>query len=92
MARKQDGNQCSRRKKYDDYCGKHVKNQKFGRIDDCNNLLQDFSEDDNYIMVWKEQYKDNEYLVDSNNIVYSNSIENPKILGKKINNTLIEFI
>ena len=92
MARKQDGNQCSRRKKYNDYCGKHVNNQKFGRVDDSNNLLEDFSEDDNYIMVWKEKYQDNEYLVDSNNIVYTNSIENPKIIGKKINNNLIEFI
>jgi len=91
MARKQDGNQCTRKKKYNDYCGKHVNNQKYGRIDDCSHLIEDFSEDENYIMVWTEKYKNIDYLVDSNNIVYTNNIENPKIIGKKVNN-LIEFI
>lgn len=91
MARKQDGNQCTRKKKYNDYCGKHVNNQKHGRIDDCDNLVEDLSQDENYIMVWKENYENKEYLIDSNNIVYTNNVDNPQIIGKKINN-LIKFI
>jgi len=91
MARKQDGNQCTRKKKFNDYCGKHINSHKYGRIDDSSNLLEDYSEDENYIMVWKEKYENIDYLVDSNNIVYTNNIENPEIIGRKVDK-LIEFI
>uniref|UniRef100_A0A6C0EJ86 Uncharacterized protein n=1 Tax=viral metagenome TaxID=1070528 RepID=A0A6C0EJ86_9ZZZZ len=91
MARKQDGNQCTRKKKFGEFCGKHETNQKFGRIDDYNNLIDKLSQDDNYIMTWVETINDKEYLVDSNNVVYTNNLNNPQIIGKKINN-LIEFI
>ena len=41
MARKQDGNQCTRRRKPDgEYCGKHIKNRKYGRVDDHSNLVE----------------------------------------------------
>ena len=39
MARKQDGEQCTRRKKdTHEYCGKHIKNRPYGRIDNNDNL------------------------------------------------------
>ena len=83
MARKQDGNQCTRKKKFGDFCGKHETNQKFGRIDDYNNLINKLSHDDNYIMTWIEIINNKEYLVDSNDIVYTNNLNNPQIIGKK---------
>jgi len=93
MARKQDGNQCTRRKKDGDYCGKHKSNQKFGRIDDYNNNLVDkLSQDDNYIMTWIEKFNNKEYLVDSNDVVYTNNLNNPEIIGKKISDNNIEFL
>ena len=92
MARKQDGNQCTRKKKNGDFCGKHEKNQKYGRIDDYNNLVEKLSQDDNYIMVWTEIINEKEYLVDSNNIVYTKNLNSPEIIGKKNSNNLIEFI
>ena len=92
MARKQDGNQCTRRKKDGDYCGKHKSNQKFGRIDDYNNLVDKLSQDDNYIMTWIEKFNNKEYLVDSNDVVYTNNLNNPEIIGKKISDNNIEFL
>ena len=92
MARKQDGNQCTRKKKNGDFCGKHEKHQKYGRIDDYNNLVEKLSQDDNYIMVWTESINNKEYLVDSNNIVYTKNLNSPEIIGKKKSNNLIEFI
>ena len=92
MARKQDGNQCTRRKKNGDFCGKHISNQKFGRIDDYNNLVDKLSQDDNYIMTWIEKFNSKEYLVDKNNIVYTNNLNNPEIVGKKISDNNIDFL
>ena len=75
MARKQDGNQCTRRKKdLGEYCGKHINNRKYGRIDDHSNIVDKLAEDDNYIMTWIESFDGKEYLVDSNNIVYTTNI------------------
>ncbi len=34
-------------------------------------------------MTWTEQIDGINYLIDSNNIVYSSNIDNPEILGKK---------
>ena len=92
MARKQDGNQCTRRKKNGDFCGKHISNQKFGRIDDYNNLVDKLSQDDNYIMTWIEKFNNKDYLVDNNNIVYTNNLNNPEIVGKKISDNNIDFL
>ena len=61
MARKQDGEQCTRRKKdTHEYCGKHIKNRPYGRID--NN-------DNNRIKV--KNKKEIEYLIDDDKIIYN---------------------
>jgi hypothetical protein len=91
MARKQDGNQCTRRRKGTvEYCGKHIKNRRFGRIDEHSNNIDKLAENDNYIMTWVEIFEGDEYLVDSNNIVYSRDITSPKIIGKKIGEGILE--
>ena len=42
MARKQDGCQCTRsRRKDSDYCGKHIKARKWGRVDEHLHLSSD---------------------------------------------------
>ena len=43
-------------------------------------------------MVWTESINNKEYLVDSNNIVYTKNLNSPEIIGKKKSNNLIEFI
>jgi len=91
MARKQDGNQCTRRRKgVVEYCGKHIKNRRFGRIDEHSNNIDKLAEDDNYIMTWVEIFGGEEFLVDSNNVVYSRDITSPKIVGKKIGDGILE--
>ena len=93
MARKQDGNQCTRRRKDGcDFCGKHIKNRKYGRIDDNSNIIDKLAEDDNYIMTWVENFNGTEYLVDSNNIVYTKDVDCPSIVGKKISDGVIQFV
>ena len=85
VARKADGRQCSRKKKNtNEYCGKHSSNLKYGRMDDTedSNGVK-YAENDKYIMTWHENIDGVDYLVDSNNIVYSYHMENPVILGKK---------
>ena len=92
MARKQDGNQCTRRRKDDcEYCGKHIKNRRYGRVDD-NSSIDKLADDDNYIMTWIENFEGIEYLVDSNNIVYTKNVDCPTIVGKKISEGVIQFI
>ena len=89
MARKQDGNQCTRRKNnISDFCGKHMKNNKYGRIDSHSNIVDKLANDDNYIMTWVEKFNEKDYLIDSNNIVYTMDVDNPSILGKKINGNI----
>ncbi len=93
MARKQDGNQCTRRKKDNlDYCGKHINNRKYGRIDDHSNIVDKLAEDDNYIMTWIEEFDGKEYLVDSNNIIYTKDVSSPVIIGKKLGDGLMELL
>ena len=91
MARKQDGNQCTRRRKdVNEYCGKHIKNRRFGRIDEHTNSIEKLAENDNFIMTWVEYFDGDEYLVDANNVVYSRDINSPKIIGKKIGDGNLE--
>ena len=93
MARKQDGNQCTRRKKDSyDYCGKHINNRKYGRIDDHSNIVDKLAEDDNYIMTWIEEFDGKEYLVDSNNVIYTKDVASPLIVGKKISDGKMELL
>jgi len=93
MARKQDGNQCTRRKKDDNnFCGKHIKNRKFGTIDDNSSIIQKFANDDNIIMTCVEIFNGIKYLVDDNNIVYTHNTSAPTIVGRKIGDGQIEFL
>ena len=81
MAKKADGLQCTRRKKNTmDYCGKHIKKLKFGRIDD---ELR-YSDKTKYIKTKREIIDGEYYLVDEQNLVYSCSKTNPLLLGKKV--------
>ena len=96
MAKKADGKQCTRRRKVKDnygniiepvieYCGKHVKSIKYGRVDD----EEKFEDTDKYIRTVRENIDGEYYLVDKDNRVYSYNKEHPLLLGKKINNKLI---
>ena len=81
MAKKADGFQCTRRKKPGgDYCGKHIKKLKFGRIDD---ELR-YSDKSKYIKTKRENIDGEYYLVDDQNLVYSCSKTHPLLLGKKV--------
>lgn len=93
MARKQDGNQCTRRRKDNlEFCGKHINNRKYGRIDDHSNIVDKLAEDDNYIMTWVEEFNGKEYLVDSNDIIYTKDVSSPIIIGKKLTNGTMETL
>lgn len=79
MAKKQDLLQCTRKKKSGfEFCGKHNKNQKFGRIDD---KMKEESSD--YIVTNKETFGQGEFYVDKDNIVYDIINDVPQIIGKK---------
>jgi len=81
MAKKADGFQCTRRKKDKmEYCGKHIKKLKFGRIDD---ELR-YSDKTKYIKTKRENIDGEYYLVDEQNLVYSCSKTHPLLLGKKM--------
>ena len=85
LARKQDGLQCTRNKKPNcDYCGKHIINRKFGNIDKIN-------DNDNHdcIRMSIENIDNVDYLIDDENLVYTNNIENPTLIGSKTNNGIV---
>ena len=88
MARKQDGKQCTRRRKsHFEYCGKHMHSRKFGRIDDptfCSSRKSS-KHITNRILTWVELFGDTEYLVDEHDIVYTNNVQAPTIIGKRYN-------
>lgn len=89
IARKQDGLQCTRNKKPNsDYCGKHETNRKYGRIDDNCNIHND---DEDCEKTHIEKISNIDYLVDNDNFVYTNNIENPTLIGKKENNSVVFF-
>ena len=86
MAKKADGCQCTRRRKENnEYCGKHLGNLKFGRIDDD----EKYKDTDKYIKTMHEKINGNDYLVDENNVVYSFDKNNPTVIGAKINGKLV---
>lgn len=79
MARKADSCQCTRRRKPgSDYCGKHINNLKHGRIDDN----EEYSNNDKFIHCSITTINGKQYLMDQNDIIYTNDVENPTILGK----------
>ncbi len=86
-ARKQDGHRCTRRCKEDvssDFCGKHIKNQKYGCIIDVTNS--------NFINTDVINYQDNQYLLDNYNIVYIEKGDKYEIIGKMMKNGKIGFL
>ena len=84
LAKKQDGYQCTRNRKPNcDFCGKHILNRKYGRIDDNVN-----NENNNFEKMHIENINDINYLVDENNYVYNNNIDNPELIGIKENNSI----
>ena len=86
MAKKADGHQCTRRRKDGkEYCGKHLNNLKFGRIDDDDK----YNDTSKYIKTTHEKIDGIDYLVDSNNVVYSFDKNNPTIIGSKVNGKLV---
>ena len=77
--------QASRKKKNGyDFCGKHLNNQKYGRIDD--KCKQEPSE---YIVTNKVSFEEGEFYVDTNDIVYDIIDNTPTIIGKKQENKLV---
>ncbi len=77
LARKADGEQCTRRKKDScDFCGKHSGTLKYGRIDDDTKHSSD-----SFIQCTPITINGTEYLVDNKKVVYSYNIENPEIIG-----------
>ena len=77
-----DGKQCSRRKKYHNFCGKHKLKQPFGIVSEVN--INNFSfisqSNPNFIEVKKFTYKNIEYLIDKHNIIFNK--EGTKIIGR----------
>jgi len=83
MARKQDGFQCSRRrKKTNEYCGKHINNRPYGRIDN--------EKDENSIPVKEIVIKNNRYLIDKNNIIFN--MKGDLMIGKLMNSGEIFYV
>lgn len=84
-ARKQDGQRCTRRCKEDsEFCGKHIKNQKYGCVQDCVKT--------NIINAEEIYYNDIKYLVDDDKVVYLQNGEQYEIVGKQSKNGKIHFI
>ena len=90
-----NGNQCSRRKKYGEFCGKHKIKQPFGIVD--KQYLSKIKieqkidlNDQNLLEVKKFRYKENEYLIDSNKIIFNR--KGTEIIGKLNSNNEIYLI
>ena len=91
MGRKQDGTQCSRGRKFGDYCGKHNP-PKFGRIDEpINEGL--FKKKKTHIVVKNEKIGENEFIIEENtNIIFNTDMKKPTVIGKKLSDNEIHFI
>ena len=96
MAKKADGEQCTRRRKTKDnngdiinptseYCGKHIKSRKYGRIDDD----EKFKDKSKYIKTTRILIDGEYYLIDEHDRVFSYNKEHPILLGKKIKDKLV---
>ena len=84
-ARKQDGQRCTRRcKEESDFCGKHIKQQKYGCVQDTVKT--------DIINTSELYYNDIKYLVDDENIVYSEVADNYEIVGKRMKSGKINFL
>ena len=81
-----NGNQCSRRRKYNQFCGKHNKKQQYGII--SNNILLNLI-NPNLIEVTKITIEQQDYLIDKNHIIFTS--DKTKIIGKIKNNKIIRL-
>lgn len=91
MGRKQDSTQCSRGRKFGDYCGKHNP-PKFGRIDEpLDESL--FKKKKKHIMVKTEHINNKQFIIEeATNIVFDADIANPTVIGKKLTDNKILFL
>ena len=82
IAKTKNGGQCSRKKKNTEYCGIHQ--QRF------KSNLNEPVEKNNYIETWIDEELGPDYLIDSNNYVYTYNIQSPIIIGIKCPNGKIK--
>ena len=88
LGRKQDGKQCTRRKKEGcDFCGKHLNNQKYGRVDDNKSTLQT-----DMIRTVVKKIGTKEYLLDEDNNIYTLEPESPEFIGKLIGENIVSCL
>ena len=72
-----NGKQCSRRRKYGSFCGKHNKKQQYGVI--SNNIVSKLTKD-TLIQVRTIEIEQKRYLIDQNKILFNES--GTTIIGK----------
>ena len=91
MARKQDGTQCTRRRRHGDYCGKHIEH-KLGRIDrPIDDSL--FKKKKKCIVVKTENINNKDYIIeDTTGIIFDGNIKKPTVIGKKLGDNSIHFL
>lgn len=89
MAKRANGEQCTRKKKPDfDFCGTHDKNKPHGIITNDNEVHKDIKK----VEVWIQDINGIIYYIDNNNNIYKTedimaNITNPNIIAKyKIDN------
>lgn len=76
IAKMKKGTQCHRKKRKNcDFCSFHYKSLPFGTIYQTDK--------EKYIETWIDEDLGEDYLIDSNDIVYTNNPNSPKIIGKK---------
>ena len=81
--RKNDFTQCTRKRKNGtEFCQSHLKNLRFGRVDDVN---------EEYVPMWEEEINGVMYLIDNNNLIYTNDHKSPELVGKKDNYGNIDY-
>ena len=54
--------------------------------------MDKLAEDDNYTMTWIEKFNGEEFLVDSNNIIYTKDVSSPIIVGRKLSQGVMESV
>lgn len=85
LARKQDSKQCTRKKKDGfDFCGKHINNQKYGRVDDNNDKLNN-----ELLRTVLVSIENTEYLMDDEKNLFTFHPEAPEYIGKYIDNRIV---
>ena len=78
-AKRANGEQCTRRRKDSlEFCGKHNKNLKFGRIDDKTK----YSDNNEFLKTKEIKIDGKNYLINDKNIVFNYDMNNPMIIGK----------